>query len=82
MSNATGPTLGHINDTFQEKLGTQETDLREMISRLATNAGGEISNTDLLVMQYKQNSFNLTIQLQSSLMKSLNDSMTEVVRRF
>lgn len=85
MANSIAGTAGmnysQINNTISQGVRSQENAIIDQATSLASSSDGNISPTDLLAMQQKMANWTLMVDLQSTMTKSLSDSLKSVVQK-
>jgi type III secretion protein F len=81
LDNSSSVTINAINDTIYAAVSAREMDLRNEINNLQKDSDGNVSQTDLLLLQQKIATWSLMIDIQSTITKSLSDSLKSVVQK-
>lgn len=81
LSGSAGPNFNSVNDTIYNSIRTQESKLRDTISGISTDADGNVSQTDLLMLQQQTQQWTMMIDLQSTLTKQIADSLKGIIQK-
>lgn len=81
LTGSSGLNFNAVNDTIYESIRTQESRLRDTISNLSTDADGNISQADLLMLQQQTQQWTMMIELQSTITKQIADSLKGVIQK-
>jgi len=79
LNSNTGINFDLVNRTLYSAVTARETDLRSTIERV-----GNLDNpstTDLLLMQQDVQQWSMMIQIQSTVVKELSDSMKGIIQK-
>ncbi|MGB3277458.1 MAG: EscF/YscF/HrpA family type III secretion system needle major subunit [Castellaniella sp.] len=81
LSDSAGLNYNAINNTIYSAIRTQEAKLRTTLSTLETDAEGNISQADLLMLQQQTQQWTMMIELQSTLIKQISDSLKGIIQK-
>ncbi|HLU14358.1 MAG TPA: EscF/YscF/HrpA family type III secretion system needle major subunit [Burkholderiaceae bacterium] len=79
-NNGSGLSLNQINRTIYQGLSTQESRLRDTLSRIG-GADGSVSQTDMLRMQQEIQQWSILVDIQATITKQLSDSIKSVIQK-
>lgn len=77
---SSGLSLNQINRTIYQGLSTQESRLRDTLSRIG-GADGSVTQTDMLRMQQEIQQWSILVDIQSTITKQLSDSIKGVIQK-
>jgi uncharacterized protein YfeS len=72
--------LKEINDFAADKVGTMEADVRAQLNSLS--GGGELTQSDMLKLQFNIAKYTLTASTLSSINKEVTESLKQTVSKF
>ncbi len=72
--------LKEINTFAAERLGIMETDVKSQLNALSS--GGELTQADMLKMQFNIAKYTLTASVLSSINKEVTESLKQTVSKF
>ncbi len=72
--------LKEINTFAAERLGIMETDVKIQLNALSS--GGELTQADMLKMQFNIAKYTLTASVLSSINKEVTESLKQTVSKF
>ncbi|KAB0607347.1 EscF/YscF/HrpA family type III secretion system needle major subunit [Castellaniella defragrans] len=81
LSGSSGLNFNAVNDTIYSGIRTQETKLRQTLSDLSAKGDGNISQTDLLMLQQQTQQWTMMIELQSTITKQISDSLKGIIQK-
>jgi type III secretion protein F len=81
LSGSAGLNFNALNNTIYDSINSQETQLRDTISNISTDADGNVSQTDLLKLQQQTQQWTMMIDLQSTITKQISDSLKGVIQK-
>ena len=81
LTGSAGLNFNAVNNTIYSGIRSQETKLRDTIANLSTDADGNISQADLLMMQQQTQQWTMMIELQSTMTKQIADSLKGIIQK-
>jgi type III secretion protein F len=81
ISMSTGVTLNSISQTIGSSLQSQETSFNQLLSQIQSKGSDNISQADMLQLQQGLSKLNLFVDLQSTIIKSISDSLKGVIQK-
>ncbi|SAI25061.1 type III secretion protein [Bordetella ansorpii] len=81
LSGSSGLNFNNVNSTVYESIRTQETNLRQTLSTISTDADGNVSQADMLAMQQQISQWTMMVEVQSTISKSISDSLKSVIQK-
>ena len=81
LTGSSGLNFNNVNSTVYESIRTQETNLRQTLSTISTDADGNVSQADMLAMQQQISQWTMMVEVQSTISKSISDSLKSVIQK-
>jgi type III secretion protein F len=81
LTGSAGLNFNNVNNTIYEGIRSQETNLQTTIAKLGSQADGNISQTDMLMMQQQVTQWSMMIEIQSTITKQIGDSLKGVIQK-
>lgn len=81
LSDSSSVTYDSINNTIYAGVRARETQLRDTLSKLQTDADGAVSQADMLRLQQEVTQWTLMIDIQSTMTKQVSDSLKGVIQK-
>ena len=81
LTGSSGLNFNAVNNTIYNGIRSQESKLRDTIAKLETDADGNISQADLLMMQQQTQQWTMMIELQSTITKQIADSLKGIIQK-
>ncbi|WP_276807893.1 EscF/YscF/HrpA family type III secretion system needle major subunit [Castellaniella defragrans] len=81
LSSSSSLNFNAVNDTIYSGIRSQETKLRDTINALNSKSDGDISQTDLLMLQQQTQQWTMMIELQSTITKQISDSLKGIIQK-
>lgn len=81
LSGSSGLNFNNVNSTVYESIRSQETNLRQTLSTISTDADGNVSQADMLAMQQQISQWTMMVEVQSTISKSIADSLKSVIQK-
>lgn len=81
LTGSSGLNFNEVNNTIYDGIRTQETQLRETMSNIGTNADGSVSQADMLQMQQRIQQWTMMVEIQSTITKQIADSLKGVIQK-
>lgn len=81
LSGSAGLNFNNVNNTIYEGIRTQETKLKSTIATIGAQGDGNISQTDMLMMQQQVQQWSMMIEIQSTITKQIADSLKGVIQK-
>lgn len=76
---ATQPNIDTVYNKTNEKVSTVETDINTQLASL--KGGGELTQADLLKLQYNIARYTITVSTYSSVMKEFSDTLKQTANK-
>jgi len=76
-----GLNFNEINNTLYQGIRTQETQLRDTLSRIGNNADGHVTQAEMLQMQQQIQQWTMMIDIQGTITKQIADSLKGVIQK-
>ncbi|AOB39339.1 type III secretion protein [Bordetella parapertussis] len=74
-------TMQSVNQAVNTRLNAHERDLRSRLEALSARGDGAVSTSDLLIVQQEMQSWVVMIDLQSTVVKQVADSLKGVIQK-
>ena len=81
LSNSSSITFDTVNNTLYAGVRTEETQLRDLLTKIQSEADGNVSQTDLLMFQQQVTQWTLMINIQSTITKQISDSLNGIIQK-
>jgi len=81
ISMSSGVTLDSISQTIGTSLQSQEANFNQLLSQIQSKGSDNISQADMLQLQQGLSKLNLFVDLQSTIIKSISDSLKGVIQK-
>jgi type III secretion protein F len=72
-------SLGTLSGAMQSQMGAAQSEMDSQMQNLAGKQ--DVSNADLLQMQYGLQKWSMTMQLQSTMVKDVGDALKGIVQK-
>lgn len=79
--NASGLNFDNVNNTIYTAIGTQESNLKQTLATVSQNADGSVSQANMLKMQQQIQQWSSMIEIQSTIIKQISDSLKSVIQK-
>ena len=80
LSTASSLNFNNVNNTIYSAIQTQETQLNQTMQSLASAGDGNVSQAQMLELQQQINQWSMLVQIQSTIIKSIGDSLKGVIQ--
>ena len=81
LSGSSELNFNTVNNTVYSAIRTQENKLRDTLSNVQTDDDGNISQTDLFMLQQQTQQWTMLIELQSNITKQISDSLKGIIQK-
>lgn len=81
LSGSAGLNFNNLNNTVYESIRSREAELRNTLSTISSNGDGAVSQADMLAMQQQISQWTMMVEVQSTISKSISDSLKSVIQK-
>lgn len=81
ISVSSGITLDSISQSIGSSLQTQESSFNQLLSQIQSKGADGISQGDMLQIQQNLSKLNMFVDLQSTMIKSISDSLKGIIQK-
>ena len=81
ISVSSGVTLDSVSQTIGSSLQTQESNFNQLLSQIQSKGADMISQGDMLQLQQNLSKLNMFVDLQSTIIKSISDSLKGIIQK-
>lgn len=80
LSTASSLNFNNVNNTIYSAIQTQETQLNQTMQTISAAGDGTVSQAQMLELQQQINQWSMLVQIQSTIIKSIGDSLKGVIQ--
>jgi type III secretion protein F len=81
LSTSASLNFTNVNNTVYSAIQTQETQLNQTMQNISSSSNnGTVSQAQMLELQQQINQWSMLVQIQSTIIKSISDSLKGVIQ--
>ena len=81
LSTSASLNFNNVNNTVYSAIQTQETQLNQTMQTISSSSNnGTVSQAQMLQLQQQINQWSMLVQIQSTIIKSIGDSLKGVIQ--